>query len=71
MKSRMTHNRILSFIKDDKRVEDFGRVIDHFLYHFQNIMGTNSQDTRIIDPYIIACGKVLYINQQIGLIKPF
>lgn len=43
-------------------MDDFGKVVDHFLGHFQSYMGTDSQTSATVNPAIIAKGATLTIN---------
>lgn len=49
MKSRVTHNRILSFIDNGIRIDDFQLVVNHFLSHFQLFMGTDTPPSTRLD----------------------
>lgn len=71
MKSRSTHNRIISFIDNGVRIDDFNRVVEHFLGHFKAFMGMDSLASGVVDPKIVSLGNALTIDQQVGLIKPF
>lgn len=49
MKSRDVKNRILSFVQNGTRIEDFNQVVDHFLNHFKTFMGTTSSASGFVN----------------------
>lgn len=71
MKSRGHNNKILYYLDNGDKVDDFGKVVKHFLGHFHSNMGTTSQASGSVNLNFIGKGKILTIDQQICLIKPF
>ncbi|KAF4389312.1 hypothetical protein G4B88_003125 [Cannabis sativa] len=49
MKKRKAENEIVLYWKGDSIVEDYPKVVDHFLQYFCNFMGKKSLATRRID----------------------
>lgn len=71
MKSRGTHNRILSYVDNGVQVDDFDKVVMHFLSQFKAFMKTDSPATSVVIPNVISLGNNLTVDQKIELIKPF
>ncbi|KAM6596353.1 uncharacterized protein LOC115719862 [Cannabis sativa] len=61
LKKRRQENRILSYCSNEEVIEDYPKVIEHFLNHFKNFMGKGSSATRRLDQTILARGKILDI----------
>lgn len=71
IKSRGARNRILSYMDNGVRVDDFGKVVEHFMNHFQSIMGTGSLSGGKLDRKFVSLRNTLSIEHEINLIKPF
>ncbi|XP_062080364.1 uncharacterized protein LOC133785126 [Humulus lupulus] len=72
LKKRKIANTIVTFVSDGGRVEDnYQKVVNHFLQHFKNFLGSSSKALCYIDPVTIALGPVLNFDDQLELIKPF
>lgn len=62
MKGRKTQNRVLSFIDNGVKVDDFQRVMQHFLNHFKSFIGTECSPPSKLDRKYIAMGNSLTIE---------
>ncbi|XP_062113165.1 uncharacterized protein LOC133824300 [Humulus lupulus] len=72
MKKRKANNRIVSFVSENGRVEDdYPKVINHFIHHFQSFLGCSSAATGHIESSILNLGPLLSLDDQTDLIKPF
>ncbi|XP_062080862.1 uncharacterized protein LOC133785657 [Humulus lupulus] len=72
MKKRKANNKIVSFVSENGRVEDdYLKVINHFIHHFQSFFGCSSADFGHIDSSLLNLGPILNLDDQIELIKPF
>lgn len=71
MKSWRTKKRILSYMDNGIRVDSFEMVVNHFLHHFHSFMDTESMVSEKVNHQFISCGKILSVDQQLDLIKPF
>ncbi|XP_062080726.1 uncharacterized protein LOC133785514 [Humulus lupulus] len=72
LKQRRASNRITSFVNESGQlVERFEDVVDHFVNHFQKIMGSQSSASVPIQKSCFRFGHRLSLDQQIALIKPF
>lgn len=45
------------------RIDDYGKVVEHFLGHFQSIMGTDSFTGGNLDRKFVSIGNTLTIEQ--------
>ncbi|XP_060965179.1 uncharacterized protein LOC115720071 [Cannabis sativa] len=72
IKNRRDTNRIASFVNEQGQVvEDYSKVVHHFLSHFKSFVGSSSSATETILPQCIEEGKQLSLDQQVKLIRPF
>ncbi|XP_062114331.1 uncharacterized protein LOC133825395 [Humulus lupulus] len=72
MKKRKINNRIVSSVTEGGRVEDnYPKVINHFVQHFQSFLGCSSKTSGHIDSSIIDLGPIMNFEDQLELIKPF
>ncbi|XP_062110392.1 uncharacterized protein LOC133822162 [Humulus lupulus] len=72
LKKRKAENTIVSYINDHGMlVDDFKEVVDHFVDHFKNHLGSTSPATGTVDLHCIALGTKLSVEQQLSLLKPF
>uniref|UniRef100_A0A803QGF5 Reverse transcriptase domain-containing protein n=1 Tax=Cannabis sativa TaxID=3483 RepID=A0A803QGF5_CANSA len=72
LKKRREDNRIVSFTTEQGSLNDhFPEVVQHFLNHFQNIMGKENPTTRPIQQDCIDMGSILTLDKQVHLLKPF
>ncbi|XP_062085752.1 uncharacterized protein LOC133791859 [Humulus lupulus] len=61
----------LRFGDDNTIIENFDDVVDHFVTHFQKIMGSKSNASRPIQRSCFNLGHKLTLDQQISLVRPF
>ncbi|XP_062099846.1 uncharacterized protein LOC133805699 [Humulus lupulus] len=72
LKQRRASNCITSVVtKSGQSIENFDAVVDHFVTHFQKIMGSKSMASRSIQKSCFELGHKLTLEQQVGLVKPF
>ncbi|XP_062099761.1 uncharacterized protein LOC133805598 [Humulus lupulus] len=72
LKQRRASNRITSFVNESGQlIERFEDVLDHFVNHFQKIMGSQSSASVPIQRSCLRFGYRSSLDHQIGLIKPF
>uniref|UniRef100_A0A803PHI0 DUF4283 domain-containing protein n=1 Tax=Cannabis sativa TaxID=3483 RepID=A0A803PHI0_CANSA len=72
LKKRKEENRIVSFVTEQGDLNDhFPYVVQHFISHFQGIMGKVKPTSMEIQPDCIALGPKLNLDQQVHLLKPF
>uniref|UniRef100_A0A803PPY1 Reverse transcriptase zinc-binding domain-containing protein n=1 Tax=Cannabis sativa TaxID=3483 RepID=A0A803PPY1_CANSA len=57
--------------KQGRLNDHFPEVVQHFLNHFQNIMGKEKPTSRPIQQDCIDMGSILTLDQQVHLLKPF
>ncbi|XP_062118356.1 uncharacterized protein LOC133831972 [Humulus lupulus] len=69
---RKADNSIVSVINEQGLLVDNGKeVVDHFVKHFQNHLGSSSSATGIVNQHSIATGSKLSVDQQLYLLNPF
>uniref|UniRef100_A0A803P8U7 Reverse transcriptase domain-containing protein n=1 Tax=Cannabis sativa TaxID=3483 RepID=A0A803P8U7_CANSA len=72
LKKRRMENSIVSYTNDQGEVIDnFREVVDHFIKHFQNYMGSSSRPTQGLRKNCMEMGNHLNREQQLKLVKPF
>ncbi|XP_062118524.1 uncharacterized protein LOC133832161 [Humulus lupulus] len=71
MRKRRMENRITTFTIGDKIEDDYSKVVEHFLTHFENFMGRRSSTTKEIDLDCLNQGNRLTLEQQVSLLRPF
>ncbi|XP_062103584.1 uncharacterized protein LOC133814669 [Humulus lupulus] len=71
MRKRRLENRITSFTIGDKIEDDYSKVVEHFLTHFENFMGRRSSATEEIDLDCLNQGNRLSLEHQVRLLRPF
>ncbi|XP_062075831.1 uncharacterized protein LOC133779952 [Humulus lupulus] len=71
MRKRRLENRITSFITGDKTEDDYEKVVNHFLSHFEQFMGRSSSATMDLDLDCMNQGNSLSVEQQVRLLRPF
>ncbi|XP_030497512.2 uncharacterized protein LOC115713164 [Cannabis sativa] len=72
LKKRKEENRIVSFVTEQGDLNDhFPYVVQHFISHFQGIMGKVKPTSMEIQPDCIALGPKLNLDQQVHLLKRF
>uniref|UniRef100_A0A803QHW6 Reverse transcriptase zinc-binding domain-containing protein n=1 Tax=Cannabis sativa TaxID=3483 RepID=A0A803QHW6_CANSA len=71
MRKRRLENRITTFMEWDTIIDDFEEVVKHFVKHFENIIGSKSLASSLIDGACLKRGKCLDLKKQANLIKPF
>ncbi|KAF4352150.1 hypothetical protein F8388_012274 [Cannabis sativa] len=64
MRKRRLENRITTFMKGDVIIDDYEKVVNHFIKHFENFMGSKSSATSIIDEESVKHGNCLNLEQQ-------
>uniref|UniRef100_A0A803Q8H2 Reverse transcriptase domain-containing protein n=1 Tax=Cannabis sativa TaxID=3483 RepID=A0A803Q8H2_CANSA len=71
MRKRRLENRITTFTKGNRVVDDFDEVVTHFVKHFETFMGSKSSASIMLDESCIQHGNCLNVEQQVKLIRPF
>uniref|UniRef100_A0A803PLB4 DUF4283 domain-containing protein n=1 Tax=Cannabis sativa TaxID=3483 RepID=A0A803PLB4_CANSA len=71
LEKRRQENKLLFYCRNEEVIEDYPKVAEHFLNHFKNFMGKGSSATRRLDQTILTQGKILDIQEQVRLIRPF
>ncbi|XP_062076005.1 uncharacterized protein LOC133780148 [Humulus lupulus] len=71
MRKRRLENRITSFTIGDKIEDDYSKVVEHFLSHFENFMGRRSLANKEINIDCLNQGNRLTLEQQVRLLRPF
>ncbi|XP_062118254.1 uncharacterized protein LOC133831861 [Humulus lupulus] len=72
LKQRRASNCITSIVTETgQSIENFDAVVDHFVNHFQKIMGSKSMASRSIQKSCFDLGHKLTLEQQVSLVKPF
>lgn len=71
MKSRNSLSRILSYIDNGIRMDNFQLLVSYFLNHFKPFTGIECPLSAKLDMNYVAMGPSLSIDQQLSLIKPF
>ncbi|XP_062113082.1 uncharacterized protein LOC133824231 [Humulus lupulus] len=72
LKQRRASNCITSVVTEfGQSIEKFDDVVDHFVTHFQKIMGSKSMASRSIQRSCFSLGHKLTLDQHISLVKPF
>ncbi|XP_062074066.1 uncharacterized protein LOC133778209 [Humulus lupulus] len=65
-------NRITSFVTETGQlVENYEEVVDHFILHFRNALGSHSKTLGSIQNDCFIHGNILSLEHQLALIKPF
>ncbi|KAF4376141.1 hypothetical protein G4B88_004945 [Cannabis sativa] len=67
MRKRRLENRITTFMKGDVIIDDYEKVVNHFIKHFENFMGSKSSAISIIDEESVKHGNCLNLEQQAKL----
>ncbi|XP_062094166.1 uncharacterized protein LOC133800227 [Humulus lupulus] len=72
LKQRRASNCITSVVTEfGQSIENFDDVVDHFVTHFQKIMGSKSMASRSNQKSCFDLGHKLTLDQQVSLVKPF
>ncbi|XP_062093515.1 uncharacterized protein LOC133799518 [Humulus lupulus] len=72
LKKRKVDNSIVSYINEhDMLIDDIKEVVDHFVEHFKNHLGSLSTAAGTVNLNCIASGTKLSVEQQLYLLKPF
>uniref|UniRef100_A0A803PY04 Reverse transcriptase domain-containing protein n=1 Tax=Cannabis sativa TaxID=3483 RepID=A0A803PY04_CANSA len=72
LKKRREENRITSFVDEQgKLIENYSDVVNHYVNHFKNFMGSKSIAFERIDADCLKMGNILNLYQQLELIRPF
>ncbi|XP_060965289.1 uncharacterized protein LOC133034253 [Cannabis sativa] len=71
MKKRRAENKVCSFTVNGVVVDEYDKVVEHFLSHFRNFMGRQSSASRRLEEDCLEFGNKLTIEQQVSLIRPF
>uniref|UniRef100_A0A803PLV2 Reverse transcriptase domain-containing protein n=1 Tax=Cannabis sativa TaxID=3483 RepID=A0A803PLV2_CANSA len=71
-KKRRQENRIVSFINEDgEMVDGYNKVVQYFVSHFKNYIGSNSSISQQFDAKCMEMGPCLSVELQLSLIKKF
>uniref|UniRef100_A0A803NL01 Reverse transcriptase zinc-binding domain-containing protein n=1 Tax=Cannabis sativa TaxID=3483 RepID=A0A803NL01_CANSA len=71
IKKRRAENQVCSFTVNGVVVDEYDKVVEHFLNHFRNFMGRQSSTSRRLDEDCLEFGNKLTIEHQANLIRPF
>ncbi|XP_062100338.1 uncharacterized protein LOC133806230 [Humulus lupulus] len=72
LEKRKADNSIVSYINEHGMlIDDIKEVVDHFVEHFKNHLGSLSTATGTVNLNCIASGTKLSVEQQLYLLKPF
>ncbi|XP_062118958.1 uncharacterized protein LOC133832663 [Humulus lupulus] len=72
IKKRREENRIVSFLNEQGVIiDDYNKVVHHFLDHFRGYMGSTSSANGTFNSQCIELGPCLDIEMQLSLIREF
>ncbi|XP_062081288.1 uncharacterized protein LOC133786089 [Humulus lupulus] len=72
IKKRREENRIVSFLNEQGVIiDDYNKVVHHFLDHFRGYMGSTSSTNSTFNSQCIELGPCLDIEMQLSLIREF